>query len=305
MPGEWITGADVMQTHGMLAVEIGKACYDEKLHAFTETLIPILEETKIGKIPKYPPIGVDRFQYIQYGPVVEWDWSNAGYEKGNAEALCAARSQIPNRYDKENQDLYEIEVKRTALLFMSTCYDYICNAEGEIKTFCFLIYDFKIWIANEPNYTLNYQIENIGTKIYKHRLKCNASIAEMILRDDEEKINEIYINTIKGLLFKQAEIAAWVHPVGQESPSGPLLTGSTKDNARITATRKACATIRAEIEQEKHGFQVCNKYKTNHDHFQRAVKAAMGNVSPHRDTMREEWKKVPPAIKHTGRVPEQ
>jgi hypothetical protein len=82
-------------------------------------------------------------------------------------------------------------------------------------------------------------------------------------------------------------------------------TGSTKGIARIQATRKACETVRAGIEQGEHGFYVNGEYKTNHDHFRRAVRAVLGGTEPHRDTVREEWEKAPEELKHAGRVPEQ
>jgi hypothetical protein len=81
--------------------------------------------------------------------------------------------------------------------------------------------------------------------------------------------------------------------------------GSTRDNARIMATRQACDIVRAEIDQEKHGFQVSGKYKTNHASFAAAVQSSLGSVKAHRDTVREEWEKVSVTLKHSGRVPEQ
>jgi len=92
-------------------------------------------------------------------------------------------------------------------------------------------------------------------------------------------------------------------PVEEQGP--PPHTGSNKDNDRIEATRQACESVRAEIEQGNHGFQVKNAYKTNQAHFLRAVQHILGNVKPRRDTVREEWKKVSNSVKHIGRVPEQ
>lgn len=81
-------------------------------------------------------------------------------------------------------------------------------------------------------------------------------------------------------------------------------TGSNKDVLRIQTTRQACETVRAEIEQGKHGFLVSGEYKTNWKTFYEAVKSELG-LKPHKDTAREEWEKVASNLKHQGRVPEQ
>jgi len=65
-PGGLITGAEIMLQHGVLAVDIGQACYNGNLHAFTEARTPILENTKIAKIPKYPPPTVEPLEHVQY-----------------------------------------------------------------------------------------------------------------------------------------------------------------------------------------------------------------------------------------------
>ncbi|MBD5539575.1 MAG: hypothetical protein HDQ94_06230 [Desulfovibrio sp.] len=82
-------------------------------------------------------------------------------------------------------------------------------------------------------------------------------------------------------------------------------TGSNKDTKRIQATRRACETIREEIERGEHGFQVKDVYKTNSQYFKKAVEALLDGTKAHRDTLRGEWAKVPKNIKHSGRVPDQ
>ena len=94
-------------------------------------------------------------------------------------------------------------------------------------------------------------------------------------------------------------------PTASQMSTTPNSTGSVEDSIRQKQTRQACETVRTEIEQGKHGFQVRDKYKTNRDHFGRAVQAILGDVKFHRDTVREEWKKVPKDRKHIGRMPEQ
>lgn len=87
--------------------------------------------------------------------------------------------------------------------------------------------------------------------------------------------------------------------------TGGKSTGSNKDMARIKATRQACETVREEIKQGKHGFQVKGEYKINCAYFQDSVKALLGDTKVHRNTLRDEWAKVPKNIKHFGRVPDQ
>ena len=71
----WISGEKIMERYGKLAVEIGQACYDGILHPFTETLIPVVEESKLGHIPKYPPAGVNPRNHILYTHSPNWDWT--------------------------------------------------------------------------------------------------------------------------------------------------------------------------------------------------------------------------------------
>jgi hypothetical protein len=90
-------------------------------------------------------------------------------------------------------------------------------------------------------------------------------------------------------------------------------TGSNKDKPRIEATKKACEQVRQEIAQkagreislEGPMFLVNGVAKTNQDRFEQVVHAILGKTKPHRDTLREEWKKVPKELVHNGRPPEQ
>lgn len=87
--------------------------------------------------------------------------------------------------------------------------------------------------------------------------------------------------------------------------NSPSSKGSNKDIERIKATRTACESVREEIERGEHGFLVKGEYKTNRVHFQKAVQALLGSEKVHRDTLRDEWTKVPENIKHSGRMPDQ
>ena len=77
----WLTGKEVMETYGIQAIEIGKACYEQRLRAYqANTSKKILEETKTAKIPRHFPNGIDPRKHIKYGVNVEWendfDWGN-------------------------------------------------------------------------------------------------------------------------------------------------------------------------------------------------------------------------------------
>jgi hypothetical protein len=78
MNGGYITGKEIIGQCGKLAVEIGQACYDGTICAFTETLTPVVEGTKLGKIPKYPPVGVNPLDHVQYAISPKWDWWSMG-----------------------------------------------------------------------------------------------------------------------------------------------------------------------------------------------------------------------------------
>jgi hypothetical protein len=71
----WITGKEIMDVHGIAAAELGKACYDGILTAYLPD-VPreVYELSKVQRVPKYPPPGIDPLNYIQPGEKVRWDW---------------------------------------------------------------------------------------------------------------------------------------------------------------------------------------------------------------------------------------
>ena len=75
-PEEWISGKEIMAVYGKAATEIGQECYDGVLHAYiADVLMPVLEKSKIARIPTHPPVGVDPYDHIQYTATPSWDWS--------------------------------------------------------------------------------------------------------------------------------------------------------------------------------------------------------------------------------------
>ncbi|MDR2604803.1 MAG: hypothetical protein LBC55_05570 [Desulfovibrio sp.] len=60
---------------GIAAVALGKACFDGTLTAYVpEVLKKIYEFSKVQRVPKYPPPGIDALQYVRTGEKVRWDW---------------------------------------------------------------------------------------------------------------------------------------------------------------------------------------------------------------------------------------
>lgn len=75
MAGDWITGEEVEQNFNVIPLEIGKACFDGRITAYLlKGWGPIYERSKLPRVPKYPPTGIDRKNYTQSGESVKWDW---------------------------------------------------------------------------------------------------------------------------------------------------------------------------------------------------------------------------------------
>jgi hypothetical protein len=99
---KWISGHEVMDTYRIAPVELGRDCFDGLLTAFHRDLLePIYDMSQLPRVPKYPPVGVDKMDHIQTGERVEWNWEIIqGVDKlraklqqaesliGQAEAVC-------------------------------------------------------------------------------------------------------------------------------------------------------------------------------------------------------------------------
>jgi len=71
----WITGLEVMDKFGVSAIRLGQACHDGQLAAYLPDVeLPVYDLSKLPRIPKYPPAGVDQMDHIQIGETVRWDW---------------------------------------------------------------------------------------------------------------------------------------------------------------------------------------------------------------------------------------
>ena len=101
---------------------------------------------------------------------------------------------------------------------------------------------------------------------------------------------------------------------GRKPAVGFPRSGSKKDKPRIKATHEACEKVREEMKQERHVFDNDNSRwepvllldtgKTKGEIFKEAVKKIAGK-NYQETTAREEWKKVPQSLKHTGGIPHQ
>ena len=214
-PGGWISGSDVMQKHGVLAVEIGRACYDGKLRAYTETGTQVLEETRLAHIPKYPPVGVNPFDHIQYTHSPEWEWGNQlKAEDFNEAALDFVRNARAGVYGKEIKHLYEGAMEPAVLLLMRTAYNYCSNEiKPPVATHCFRIDDYASWLNNNPNYAPLSATSPERSRAYARYGK------PRVTRDEAFPL---YEGTIKKLLFQRSEVDAWLQLLTAEQEALPL-----------------------------------------------------------------------------------
>ena len=232
MPGEWITGADIIRDYGNLAVEIGQACYDEELHAFTEALFPVLEETKLGHIPKYPPPDVDPYEYIQFVSWPKWTWAEllGNPPEVNQDALGFVRRAKLGLYGNNIREYFiRVAEEVAAIDLMEKSYNYCSDRiHCESRTFCFKIEGFTEWLNNNPFF-------------HQERFACTPDrFKELIdygrpLATTEEAYLK-YMEKIKEFLFKRSEVEAWLN-AGRENSSRMPLPSQPPKQPRVPATK--------------------------------------------------------------------
>ena len=77
MAGDWITGEELMREYSIVPVELGSACFGRELTAYFQAgWGPIYEISKLDRVPKYPPPGVDRMDHVRRSESVRWDWED-------------------------------------------------------------------------------------------------------------------------------------------------------------------------------------------------------------------------------------
>jgi len=221
MVGEWITGKEIMDEHGKAAIQIGRACYDGVLQAYTaDILTPVLEESKLVHYPSYPPPGVNPYDHPQYTATPSWDWSgymettgkgiHTRFSKGlNPEAVARVlrENDIPGLRIEASIGIAPEEnsvVQRHTLRLMEKGYFYSADFPCDVKVFCFLYSDFSKWHR-----------ERVGYKPDTYTIISVASDSEII---------KAYKQTIGDLLFKRNEVEAWLNIEASTIPADPITT---------------------------------------------------------------------------------
>ena len=95
MTDNWMTGEQVENEFKVVPIEIGKACFDGTITAYVQTgWGPIYEISKLDRVPKYPPPGVDRMDHIQRGDPVKWDWEEILGVREKRSKLLACEQEL-------------------------------------------------------------------------------------------------------------------------------------------------------------------------------------------------------------------
>lgn len=337
MTGKWITGKEIMENYGKAAVEIGQACYDGILKAFTaDVLTPVLEESKLGHIPKYPPVGVNPCDHIQYTATPNWDWS--GHVRFDRQKLREEYAYLRAEYDDISRNSSPDECPEFDDFILMAVLRSESITTKKLRSAGIIPLDLDLDKLN-PNAVYSAHLRRFETNGDKSIIVPMVALLFMQTQFDyyadvsgeiktfcflfptfkewrysqpgnnssslpESEIISIYKETLGKLWFERDQVLKWLGH-DHSAPAAPPATGSNKDIARIRATRQACEKVRAEIEQRQHGFLVRGKYRTNRKRFLLAVQAELGTIPYHRDAAKSEWEKVRSEIKHPGRDPDQ
>ena len=208
MSGDWITGAEIIQRYSKLAVEIGQACHDAKLQAYTESLLPILEESKLGHIPKYPPPNVNPYEHIQFTHNPRWDWPEDS--SINQEAHAFVRAYKNGLYGGSRQD-FCMELSSVRLL-MKVSFNYDSNEMPcESRTFCFRIEDFTEWLNEYPPFQQKCMADS------PERFEVFACSGRALAA--REEAYPFYEKAIKEFLFTHREVNAWLGRSEDDHPA--------------------------------------------------------------------------------------
>jgi len=235
MVGEWITGKEIMDEYGKAAIQIGRACYDGVLQAYTaDILTPVLEESKLVHYPSYPPPGVNPYDHPQYTVTPSWDWSGYMEETGkgiharvskglNPEAVARVlrENDIPGLRMEASIGIAPEEnmvVQKHTLRLMDKGYFYSTDFPCDVNVFCFLYSDFSKWHR-----------ERVGYKPDAYTIISVASDSEII---------KAYKQTIGDLLFKRNEVEAWLGIEASTIPAEPITTPDQSPPAIVEAVEE-------------------------------------------------------------------
>lgn len=181
---------------------------------------------------------------------------------------------------------------------------------------------YRALIQAIREFKLPVYIRNIAITSEEAILLLNESFQENVVSYDE------YLHSCwwhDGKLFRH-QLIDWLEENKIPSKSFGVLqsaiainapsasTGSRKDTARITATRKACEEVAEELHQEKNAFEsnkdnwkprlLDDTGRTTKKIFMETAQNHLSEIL-HRDTAVEAWRNVPTELKHRGRVREQ
>ncbi|MCL1927056.1 MAG: hypothetical protein FWF95_08035, partial [Syntrophorhabdaceae bacterium] len=205
-PGGWITGKEVMEEYGVRAFDIGEACFKGELKAFTEAGELLIEETKIPKIPKYLPVGVNPLEHIQHGIAVKWDWSECLVDSINEEAMTIAISKVV-----ADGKHYSINVARShAITLMENIWTPVKNpALCSWRPFPFCVQDY---IEGLNNYS-GYMLSHFDSPEFRDHAICGEPIATI------DKDFYLYKERMETLLFKREEAEGYFVILSSEQSS--------------------------------------------------------------------------------------
>lgn len=66
-----------MDNFGITAIQLGRACYEGRIEAYLPDVeLPVYEFSKLPRIPKYPPAGIDPMDHVKSGETVKWNWED-------------------------------------------------------------------------------------------------------------------------------------------------------------------------------------------------------------------------------------
>jgi len=232
----WVTGTDIMEQYGKAATEIGQACYDGVLHAFTaDVLEPVFEESKLPHIPLFPPVGVNPLDHVQYTAKASWDWGDYLCKDTEPEPQSkylekwSFADEIGIDITKLNKEAIEVVYKKAiekrkspfrvtdecmaVAHLMEHCYAYLQTGAitTRSRTVCFLYPMFYEWYKGFPG-----------------KEAC-----------EESEPAEEYTRIIASLWFKEDEVKAWSGARAQDEG----------DKNIVPEKSRQCSVVKHEITQ--------------------------------------------------------
>jgi len=228
-PGGWITGKEVAEKYGVRAVDIGQACYEGKLQAFTEDGELIVEETKVIKVPMFPPDGVIPIDYARFENRPFWNWRNK--KVVNQDALRRASHTLSLCFFRE-RGIRDTEEYARRHMEASFWYLFIDNEQrGLMRVFPFRFHDYIECSSDDSE---EYKIFTSDTD------KDRAYSRDVYALSEAREVLPKYKAHIEAFTFRYSDVAAWQ---GLSSPETEL----AEARKRISELEAENATLKAEL----------------------------------------------------------